>query len=276
LAIELIASSLVIDMLGLLTLDYSKLIGWQTSAEGFRPEDLNRLKQSGNRYIYNGFPSRSRVCRGRYLQCLAAKRDALGTLSLLRMREDFLRVDDAAGLQRAKDARKIGILIGLQNSAHFRTVEDLDHFLRPWPKGVVATDLWSQPAWRAVRRTTPTKALNRFRCAHRRAHESHGHGHRHFALQRPHGRLMRSKASRKPVLVTHSNCRYLVPGSARCKDRRRDPEKMGAKGGVMGVTMVAILRRQSYGVHRRVCWTISITSRQLPESSMSGSEPMSI
>ena len=39
------------------------------------------------------------------------------------------------------------------------------------------------------------------------------------------------------MLVTHSNCRALVPMSARCKtdDAIR---RMAAKGGVMGITMV--------------------------------------
>ncbi|MBI4911079.1 MAG: membrane dipeptidase [Acidobacteria bacterium] len=43
--------------------------------------------------------------------------------------------------------------------------------------------------------------------------------------------------SRKPVLVTHSNCRALVPASARCKTDEAI-KKMAAKGGVFGVTMV--------------------------------------
>jgi len=46
-----------------------------------------------------------------------------------------------------------------------------------------------------------------------------------------------TEASRKPVLITHSNCRALVPGSARCKTDLAI-RKMAAKGGVMGVTMV--------------------------------------
>ena len=44
-------------------------------------------------------------------------------------------------------------------------------------------------------------------------------------------------ASRKPVLVTHSNCRALVPGSARCKTDEAI-RRMAATGGVMGITMV--------------------------------------
>jgi membrane dipeptidase len=45
------------------------------------------------------------------------------------------------------------------------------------------------------------------------------------------------EASRKPVLVTHSNCRALVPGSARCKTDEAIT-RMAATGGVMGITMV--------------------------------------
>src|SRR5436190_9414448 len=45
------------------------------------------------------------------------------------------------------------------------------------------------------------------------------------------------EASRMPVLVTHSNCRALVPGIARCKTDEAI-KHMAAKGGVMGITMV--------------------------------------
>ena len=45
------------------------------------------------------------------------------------------------------------------------------------------------------------------------------------------------EASRKPVLVTHSNCRAVVPGIARCKTDEAIMH-MAAKGGVMGITMV--------------------------------------
>jgi membrane dipeptidase len=45
------------------------------------------------------------------------------------------------------------------------------------------------------------------------------------------------EASEKPVLVTHSNCRALMRSSARCKTDAAI-QKMAAKGGVMGITMV--------------------------------------
>jgi len=45
------------------------------------------------------------------------------------------------------------------------------------------------------------------------------------------------EASGKPVLVTHSNCRALVPASLRCKSDEAI-RRMAKKGGVIGVTMV--------------------------------------
>ena len=44
------------------------------------------------------------------------------------------------------------------------------------------------------------------------------------------------EASATPVLVTHSNCRALVPYSARCKTDAAI-RKLAARGGVMGVTL---------------------------------------
>ncbi len=44
-------------------------------------------------------------------------------------------------------------------------------------------------------------------------------------------------ASSKPVLITHSNCRALVPRSARCKTDGAI-KKVAASGGVMGVSMI--------------------------------------
>lgn len=43
--------------------------------------------------------------------------------------------------------------------------------------------------------------------------------------------------SARPVLITHSNCRALVPGHPRCKTDEAI-RKMAARGGVMGITGV--------------------------------------
>ena len=54
------------------------------------------------------------------------------------------------------------------------------------------------------------------------------------------------EASQKPVLITHSNCRALVPGSRRCKTDEAI-RRAAAKGGVIGVTMVRAFRSQASG-----------------------------
>jgi membrane dipeptidase len=40
----------------------------------------------------------------------------------------FMRVDDAQSIGVAKSAGKIGIMLGVQNSEHFRTPDDVDRF----------------------------------------------------------------------------------------------------------------------------------------------------
>src|SRR5437879_11507474 len=45
--LDLVSRSTVIDMLGLLTLDYRKLSTWETNPDRFRQADFLRLKNSG-------------------------------------------------------------------------------------------------------------------------------------------------------------------------------------------------------------------------------------
>ncbi len=47
LALDLVRRSTVIDMLGLLTLNYSKLSSWESRPSGFAPHDFQRLRASG-------------------------------------------------------------------------------------------------------------------------------------------------------------------------------------------------------------------------------------
>ena len=50
------------------------------------------------------------------------------------------------------------------------------------------------------------------------------------------------EVTRRPVLITHSNCRALVPGHPRCKTDEAI-RKMAATGGVMGITGVRMFVR---------------------------------
>ena len=227
--VDLVRRSTVIDMLGLLTLDYKKLSTWETDPRCFRQADFRRLKASGITVFH---PAVGYIAGDIYSQSL---RDITGWNAFIAAHQpQFLRVDAPADFERAKAADRIGILIGQQNSEHFRTVEDVDSFYRLGQRvsqltyrgnriGGGSSDLkdpgLSEYGSAIVARMNQVgMAVDISHCGDRTS-------------------LDAIEASRKPVLVTHSNCRALVPNSARCKTDETI-RRMAARGGVMGVTMV--------------------------------------
>lgn len=228
LTLDLVRSSTVIDMLGLLSLDYRKILSWFDKPESFQNSDYQALLDSGITIFH---PSVGFV-EGDI--CADSLHDVTGRDRLIAAHPDkFLRVDNGADLARAKILGKIGIVIGLQNSAHFQTVEDVDRFYGLGQRvsqltyfdnrlGGGSTDpnggLTAYGAQIVERMNKVGMAVDISHCADRTT-------------------LDAIAASRKPVLVTHSNCRALVRGSARCKTDEAIC-KMAEKGGVMGITMV--------------------------------------
>ena len=228
-AIDAIQESTVIDMLGLLTLDYRKFAQWTAKPETFRLADFQRAKESGITVFH---PAVGFTGGDAYMESL---RDMTGwNLLMSAYPERFLRVDTVADLARAKAQGKIGIVLGLQNSVHFRTLADVDRFYKLGQRvsqltyddnaiGGGSTDPRNEGltmyGWQIVDRMNRLgMAIDVSHCADRTT-------------------LDTIEASTKPVLVTHSNCRAIVPGSARCKPDETI-RKLAAKGGVMGVTMV--------------------------------------
>jgi membrane dipeptidase len=231
LAADLVRRSTVIDMLGLLTLDYRKLSTWETLPERFQLGDFQRLKDSGTTIFHPavGF------LEGDVFK--SSLEDITGWNRLIAAHPDnFLRVDGPADLERVKALGKIGIVIGQQNSEHFRTVDDVDQFYSLGQRvsqltyrdnriGGGSTDprnigLTKYGMQIVERMNQVGMAVDVSHCSDRTA-------------------LDAIEVSRKPVLVTHSNCRALVPGSARCRTDETI-RKLAAKGGVLGVTMVRI------------------------------------
>jgi membrane dipeptidase len=232
--VDLVERSTVIDMLGLLTLDYRKLSAWESDAGRFRQSDYVRLKDSGITVFH---PAVGYTAGDIYTESL---RDITGWNAFITAHgSQFLRVECAADFDRAKELGTIGILIGLQNSEHFRTVEDVDRFHtlgqrvsqltyagnRIGSGSSDATDRGLSEFGAAIveRMNKAGMAVDISHCGNRTS-------------------LDAIEASRKPVLVTHSNCRALVPNSARCKTDETI-KRMAANGGVMGVTMVRIFVR---------------------------------
>jgi membrane dipeptidase len=151
----------------------------------------------------------------------------------------FLRVEGAADFERAKALGTIGILIGQQNSEHFRTVEDVDRFHSLGQR--VSQLTYSTNRIGGGSSNPRDRGLSAYGAAIVERMNKVG-----MAVDISHcgdrTSLDAIEASRRPVLVTHSNCRALVSNSARCKTDET-LKRMAVKGGVMGVTMVRIFVR---------------------------------
>jgi membrane dipeptidase len=227
--IDLVRRSTVIDMLGLFTMDFRKLWAWEADPRRFQQADFLRLRDSGITVFH---PAVGYTTGDIYTESL---KDITGWNSLIEAHEPrLLRVEAAADFERAKALGAIGILIGQQNSEHFRTIADVDRFHglgqrvsqltycgnRIGGGSSDATDRGLSEYGAAIveRMNQVGMAVDISHCGDRTS-------------------LDAIEASRKPVLVTHSNCRALVPNSARCKTDEAI-RRMAAKGGVMGVTMV--------------------------------------
>ncbi len=227
--LDLVRRSTVIDMLGLLTLNYRKLAVWETDPGRFRQADFLRLKDSGITVFH---PAVGYITGDIHKESL---RDIVGWNAFIAAhREQFERIEAVADFKRAKTLGKIGILVGQQNSAHFRTVADVDRFYDLGQRvsqltyrgnriGGGSSDprdngLTSYGVQIVERMNEVGMAVDVSHCGDRTTMDA-------------------IEASEKPVLITHSNCRALVPGSARCKTDEAITH-MAAKGGVMGITMV--------------------------------------
>ena len=125
LTVDLVRESTVIDMLGLLTLDFKKLDAWRTRPASFRLSDFQRLKDSGITVFH---PAVGYVEGDIYAESSAdiASWDAF----IDSYPQYFIRVCNPADVSRAKAEGKLGIIVGQQNSNHFRTVDDVDAFYR--------------------------------------------------------------------------------------------------------------------------------------------------
>ena len=228
-AIDLVHESLVVDMLGLLTLDYRKLEGWWNVESSFPQSEFQRLKRSGINIFH---PAVGYVDGNVYDESL---KDITGwNLFIAAHGADFVRVERASDLALAKSTGKIGIIIGQQNSGHFRTVDDVDRF---YAMGQRVSQLTYAPNRLGGGSTDPRDGgLTRYgaQVVERMNALGMAVDVSHCADQTT---LDAIEASAKPVLITHSNCRSIMKTSARCKSDAAI-KSMAAKGGVMGITMV--------------------------------------
>jgi membrane dipeptidase len=227
--IDLVRSATVIDMLGLLTLNYRKMSTWQTEPARFQPADFHRLQDSGITVFH---PAVGYVTGDIYAESLT---DILGWNAFITAHgEQIQRVECASDFERIKSVGKIGILIGQQNSEHFRTVEDVDRFYRLGQRVSQLTYRNNRIGGGSSGPGDPGLSPYGVQIVERMNELGMAVDISHCGDRTTMNAI---EASRKPVLVTHSNCRALTPGSARCKTDEAI-KQMAAKGGVMGITMV--------------------------------------
>lgn len=228
-AVELVGRTTTLDMLSPLVLSPSKFEHWMTQPQTFTAADFQRYKDSGINVFHIavgiGGPDA-------YLETL--QYFALWDGFLAAHPDWFLRIDSPQRLVEVKNSGKTGILLGLQNSEHFRKPDDVDFF---WSLGQRISQLTynSQTMIGAGSTEREDGGISDFGASIVVRMNKTG-----MAVDVSHcgdkTTLDSFDVSAKPVLITHANCRALNP-HVRCKTDEAI-KKMAAKGGVMGISGV--------------------------------------
>lgn len=229
-AADLVLGSRVIDMLALLTLDWARLFRWQAGQQPFIEPDFRRLEVSGIDVFHPSVDTMSPDARRGAIAWLAGWRQLVDSQGC------FLGLADSIpALEALRRAGKLGIIIGFQNSTHFRDANDVGYFYRLGQRISQLTynthnrlgsgcyeerdnGLTAYGARVVSEMNRVGMAIDVSHCGERTSLDAVG-------------------ASRQPVLVTHGNCKALVPGQPRC---RSDAviRAVGRSGGVVGITVV--------------------------------------
>lgn len=229
-AIELVGRSTVIDMLSPLTLNFSKQAKWFADPESFTTPDLKPFKDSRINVFHIAIGMGGPDAYLETLRFFAAWNGFIANHD-----ESFMRIDSAADLDRVKQSGKCGILLGLQNSDHFKRLDDVD-FFRGVGQRVSQLTYNSRNLIGNGSTERRDEGISDFGVAIIERMNKVG-----MAVDVSHcgdrTTLDAFESSKKPVLITHSNCRALVSGHPRCKTDEAI-KKVGAVGSVMGITGV--------------------------------------
>jgi membrane dipeptidase len=229
-AVDLVTRSTVIDMLSPFTLNFTKQAKWFANPESCTTADLQPYKDSGINVFHIGVGVGGPEAYLETLKFFASWNGFIADHT-----EHLMRIDSAADLNRVKNSGKIGVLLGLQNSEQFRTPADVNFFhglgqrvsqLTYNARNMIGNGSTERRdegisdfgVGIIERMNTVGMAVDVSHCGDRTT-------------------LDAFEVSKKPVLITHSNCRALVPGHPRCKTDEAI-KKMGAAGSVMGITGV--------------------------------------
>jgi len=232
-AVRLVRESLVVDMLNqfLYRRDLQPTLRqWFTKPGAFTKADFERFRQTGISVANFGEGADN------YDAGIRLFADWNGFLAMYP--DWLLRINSSADFARAKATGRYGILFGLQNAAHFRQPEDVDTFFglgqrvsqvtynfrnligngafEPQDGGI------SEFGEKIIRRMNQVGMV-----------VDTGHAGDRTMLDA-------FQMSRRPVIISHGNCRVLNPGYLRCVPDE-NIQAMARQGGVMGINFISFM-----------------------------------
>jgi membrane dipeptidase len=228
-AINLMGRTTVIDMLSPFAIGGTQSNQWLLHPESFSASDTETFRGSGIRVFHTavglggpGAYDQATAFFGLWNGFIASHGDAM------------VRVESAQSFEQLKAPGKIGVLLGIQDSDQFRKLDDVDFF--------------HSMGQRVSQLTYNTRNLIGNGSTERRDDGISDFGASIVERMNKVGMavdvshcgdrttLDAFEMSKKPVLITHANCRALV-NHPRCKTDEAI-QKMAATGGVMGITGV--------------------------------------
>ena len=234
-AIALVQRTLVIDMLSVFTLNFPNQAKWEANPETFTEAEFKVFLDSGINVFH---PAVGLGGSNAYEQALEffSRWNAF----IAGSDERLMRIDSVNDFARVKSSKKIAVILGLQNAQHFRRPDDVNFFYNLGQRvsqltynsrnliGNGATERRDEGISDfgvsiIDRMNTVGMAIDVSHCGDRTTLDA-------FEL------------SKKPVLITHSNCRVLANGHPRDKS---DEAILALKksGSVMGITGVRMFVR---------------------------------
>jgi len=232
-AIRLVDEATVIDMLCPLSVVSDRSDGWLRDPDSFTAEDFELYRDSGIDVFHDTTGGGALGGRDDHERAILW---AAAWNGLVAAHPDwFFRITTAEDLAAANGSGRIGILLGLQNSTHFRTPDDVGRFhalgqrvsqLTYNSQNRIGTGCMDRSdggisdfgAEVVEHMNQVGVAVDVSHCGDRTTMDA-------FEI------------STRPVLITHSNARALNPGYPRNKTDEAI-RRMAASGGVMGMTAV--------------------------------------
>jgi membrane dipeptidase len=233
-AIDLVGDSIVIDMLAPLSINDAVAMGWATGVARLSASQVAELRSSGINVVHQSVGILGHTAYEDALSYMASYNGLIARTS-----DHLARIDLAGDIEKAKAAGKAGVILGLQNAEHFRTVEDVNRF---HGLGLRCAQLTYNTQNRLGSGSTErvdggvsdfgSEVIRRMNDVGMLVDVSHS-GDRTT--------LDAIELSAKPIAVTHSNCRALFAHPRLKTDEAI--RKLAAKGGVMGITGVRMFVR---------------------------------